>query len=648
MTGYTKNIRLNKPDFNITGWHDPVNDDFDIIDAAISAIGGLTGVKGIWTNNTVYVVGDRVVDPADSTIWQVNINHVSSPTGTFADNRAANPSYWSNFNTGISIRGPWTTATPYAIGDVVYDITEHVVAYCISTHVSTSNIRVDYGLGKWVWIADLKQDVLDAHSNADDAFEYQFSSLTADADPGNGFLRLNNVPASATTLFIDNLDKNSVIMSAVIDTWDDSTNPIKGILTLRSKINSNVRYMYQTTGSVVDGGGYRKVTLSLVAGQGAFADNETVYAVFNRYGNLGAPGPGSGDVVAANNGSEFNASTFRTNLSIYSKSEVDAKPNTVTAKASIVDADKVSIADSAASGAWKSVTWSIIKSTMKTYLDAFYSILGIANTWTARNAFVGNGTGNSGMATATGSLGEIEVRGNGTGAAMAAFHRPGVFAAYIGIDTDNVWKVGGWSMGASAATLWHSSNDGAGSGLDADLLDGFQAAMAASINTAAIRDGNADITARLHRTEWTGQGWNGTFFVGMNANGGVGADNYMRPATPLQALRSVLNAGFLSAQQVITMNSTLTIAHGLGVKPLLYAAALINVNTELGYNPGEEVEINIGTNTSSGTSGGLTIKPDATNLNVRIGNAINIHPWPSGTINIINAANWRLVLRAWG
>ncbi|MEX3008749.1 hypothetical protein [Hoeflea sp. TYP-13] len=64
-------------------------------------------------------------------------------------------------------------------------------------------------------------------------------------------------------------------------------------------------------------------------------------------------------------------------------------------------------------------------------------------------------TGNNGIATATALLGEYEVQNNGTGAAMMAFHRGGAFAGYFGLDTDNLWKVGGWSHGAAAYKLWH-------------------------------------------------------------------------------------------------------------------------------------------------------------------------------------------------
>lgn len=88
------------------------------------------------------------------------------------------------------------------------------------------------------------------------------------------------------------------------------------------------------------------------------------------------------------------------------------------------------------------------------------------NLWSGRQDFQANNTGNSGMATATDFLGECSVIGNGTGAAMMAFHRPGAYAVYLGIDTDNQLKVGGWSYGANSYKIWH----------DADATKSFAAA----------------------------------------------------------------------------------------------------------------------------------------------------------------------------
>lgn len=73
------------------------------------------------------------------------------------------------------------------------------------------------------------------------------------------------------------------------------------------------------------------------------------------------------------------------------------------------------------------------------------------------------------------TLTPLQVRGNGNGAAVMTFHRPGSYATYFGLDVDNKFKFGAWSAGAVAYEFWHTGNDGAGSGLDADVLDGLQA-----------------------------------------------------------------------------------------------------------------------------------------------------------------------------
>lgn len=55
----------------------------------------------------------------------------------------------------------------------------------------------------------------------------------------------------------------------------------------------------------------------------------------------------------------------------------------------------------------------------------------------------------TGIANAANNLGGMIMTAAGSGAAFMAFHRPGVYAAYFGLDTDNQWAVGGWSAGAT-------------------------------------------------------------------------------------------------------------------------------------------------------------------------------------------------------
>jgi hypothetical protein len=98
-------------------------------------------------------------------------------------------------------------------------------------------------------------------------------------------------------------------------------------------------------------------------------------------------------------------------------------------------------------------TWSInITGNANSVNNGVYT--NVVQTITANKSF---NSDNSVMATATGGLNTLEVIGTG-GAAMMTFHRPGSYAAYLGVDTDNQFKVGGWSIGAAAYPILHSAN----------------------------------------------------------------------------------------------------------------------------------------------------------------------------------------------
>lgn len=127
-------------------------------------------------------------------------------------------------------------------------------------------------------------------------------------------------------------------------------------------------------------------------------------------------------------------------------------------------------------------------------------VLKAGDTMTGRLVNTGALAASQGMATTTSNLGAFEARSQGSagtaGAAFITFHRPSNQAVYFGLDTDNQLKVGGWSMGANAYKLWHENNDGSGSTLDADLLDGMNAVTTATANTVVARDTNGDTTVR--------------------------------------------------------------------------------------------------------------------------------------------------------
>ena len=98
------------------------------------------------------------------------------------------------------------------------------------------------------------------------------------------------------------------------------------------------------------------------------------------------------------------------------------------------------------------ITWSGI--TSKPTTRSGYGITDAANSAAPLEAVMSSGT----MAASAG-LPIMVVSATGLGhAAMMSFHRPGNFAANFGLDTDNVWKVGGWSMGAVSYPIYHAGN----------------------------------------------------------------------------------------------------------------------------------------------------------------------------------------------
>ena len=128
------------------------------------------------------------------------------------------------------------------------------------------------------------------------------------------------------------------------------------------------------------------------------------------------------------------------------------------------------------------------------------------DTSTQRISFQANATSNwDTIATGTGSQGSIEVFNTGAGNdAFMSFHTGGDYALYFGLDADtNSLAVGGWSMGANKYKIWHAGNDGSGSGLDADLLDGinsgsFLRSDAADTATGTLTVRDIKLTAGYH------------------------------------------------------------------------------------------------------------------------------------------------------
>ena len=159
-----------------------------------------------------------------------------------------------------------------------------------------------------------------------DSAMFQYSTTTADADPGAGKFRLNNATiSSATIMYIDDLEFNGTDVSAWVQSWDDVTGNDTNRGRIRiSKANILDTWMvFKVTGAITDASGYSKISLVYIDSAGTFTNDDKVFISFVASGEDGAiPGyyykfdtgtsdadPGAGE-IAFNNGTYASATVI--------------------------------------------------------------------------------------------------------------------------------------------------------------------------------------------------------------------------------------------------------------------------------------------------------------------------------------------------
>jgi len=100
------------------------------------------------------------------------------------------------------------------------------------------------------------------------------------------------------------------------------------------------------------------------------------------------------------------------------------------------------------------------------------------------------------LGSSTGEANTLQIyQANVNADAFQTFHVSGDTAVHFGLDgTTNDLFVGGWSLGANKYKVWHQNNDGSGSGLDADLLDGVNGANYVQNTDSRTLSGNLNFT----------------------------------------------------------------------------------------------------------------------------------------------------------
>lgn len=91
----TSNYAFNIIRFDTPRWQTYEHANWDKLDAILAlALGNLPTIDA-WENNTLYAIGQNAIDLTENMIYSCLVEHTSSGTGTFADERGNNPTFWS-------------------------------------------------------------------------------------------------------------------------------------------------------------------------------------------------------------------------------------------------------------------------------------------------------------------------------------------------------------------------------------------------------------------------------------------------------------------------------------------------------------------------------------------------------------------------
>lgn len=153
-TSFTTNFRIPIPDFMSEPWHAQLQ-------AAIQAVDGLVYKAlvavniNLWLHATTYNIGNIAIDPVDGSTWLCKVGNVSaSGVTTFAQDRAAHPTYWAAFVSTINPRGAYANNTTYAYYDLVYDATLKIIALCTTAYTSGAGpANLNTEAANWAFLA---------------------------------------------------------------------------------------------------------------------------------------------------------------------------------------------------------------------------------------------------------------------------------------------------------------------------------------------------------------------------------------------------------------------------------------------------------------------------------------------------------------
>lgn len=185
----TPNYNFLIPSFDAPGWGISMEANFAVVDSVLFSLTGVGNVRGSWDNSTTYAEGDRVSDDSEGRLYQCLVDHTSASSGTFAEERVAQPTYWRAISGGSVPRGQWETATVYNAGEFVTDAGR--TGIIVSQFESTTSYDDDVSDGNIVTIVDVSafQDFATSINAADPITVLAGDDLFGVLDDTDGLLK---------------------------------------------------------------------------------------------------------------------------------------------------------------------------------------------------------------------------------------------------------------------------------------------------------------------------------------------------------------------------------------------------------------------------------------------------------------------------
>lgn len=203
----TPNVGLQELNFNFPNWGDAHNTNMRLIDALFRLVGAAVGQP--WQNARLYLIGEIALDVDSNTVWRVEVEHTSTLLGTFEEERAAQPTYWSQSTRTFHSSVPWEPETAYP-GNI-FIIDDARIGYSIAEFTSSStsfdddviNENIVLMLDLSTYIGPIEQAVIDAENARDASQGYanasQGYSVTASTQAGIATAAKGNAESAAIT-----------------------------------------------------------------------------------------------------------------------------------------------------------------------------------------------------------------------------------------------------------------------------------------------------------------------------------------------------------------------------------------------------------------------------------------------------------------